>query len=159
MKYCARCGNEIKDTKKRYCKYCHLDLANPDNIIDRDIDINIRQVTLDEANKTDVYDEKKDDYVDYELTEDEQRQLNMKQHKKLTAFFLQLFLGFFGAGFFYVGRWIRGILWIVVCILFALLVLVIPWFYVVIFIGISNVVLALFMLLGKSTDANGLELI
>lgn len=158
MKYCIKCGNQILKTKKRYCPYCHTDLANPNNVVERDIDIAVQKVNEEsKIENGDVYKQNDADILDYELTEDEIRQSTLKPHKKIVAFFLQLFLGCFGAAFFYMGRYVRGILWIIFCALFCLLYFIM-YYYVFVVLVITNIVMSLFMLFGKQTDKNGIEL-
>lgn len=152
MKYCAVCGNEIKSTKKRRCPYCNADLANPKNVVERDINIPISRITEENEDKK----ENTDDY-EFEATEEDYFNMQLKTHKKWIAFLLQLFLGPFGASFFYIGRWLRGIIWLVLNVLLGLAYFAFQYtaFYIIIAV---NVIMAICVLFVKQTDANGLEL-
>lgn len=157
MKYCAVCGNEISNPKKRKCSYCGADLANPKNVIERDVSIPIKRIV--EDTKTREEKEKEDEnYLQFEATEEDYFLNDKKEHRKLYAFLLQFFVGFTGASFFYLGFYVKGIIWLILNILMGVSYLLIGWVSLFLIL-LVNAIMALIFLFLKTKDKNGLDLI
>ncbi len=87
MRICKNCGYEVFDDDLKYCSRCGTDLSKKENV----------------AESNYILDVKEDG--EYKIEE-------VKAKKRWICFFLQFFVGFTGAPFFYIGFVVRGFAWL-----------------------------------------------
>lgn len=120
--YCRHCGKEIDD-KAAFCVHCGVATKDPEPQVQQPVIniVNTNTNTNQNYNSASVYSHK----------------------NKWVAFFLCLFLGYFGAHRFYVGKTGTGILWLFTAGLF----------------GIGWLIDLVMIFLGGFRDANGYKVI